>query len=893
IIMENITTKITDAFEKSLEPRYNLNKLAELLKKFLRREDELRGHFFTIFREHIEHAIQIDRRDVPIERSLQFCAKFAALFANTSDEEEEEIEEDESRDLYNFIFKFILEPEYHSHSNKTIRFRICQLVQLLLTSVPQEAAMDEDLIDSATTVMLHRLQDRIPSIRVQAAKSLSRLQQPAVKECPVIAAYLIHMAGDESSTVRGAVLSSISLTKKTLPAVLARVRDVSETIRKVAFQVIAQKVSIKALTSSQRLYLIKQGLLDQSEIVRNAVKNQLFPAWLLAFKGNVVDLLKKLDVISANDTSMDALVAIFEKSSLADLTEGFLSLLNEEKLIKFEKLSPESAFYWCQLCLWMRSKGQDGEEQLENIIPTVFTFSTFVQLYITELGEVLSQDEEDDKIEKEFVAEQLVNMAVKMDLSDDAGRRKLIEVLKNAYDQIDVLCFPCLTSPLAKSLLEKLKLNTSYREEEQIYLVAQMISSAREGTSPASSEVQSMSEEKILECKLKIAKLSVQIIEANERLESFVAEKNFEEASRMQKFIDDSKEEKSALEEDLIPKPSEEVLSQAPEKEDPGTLIKCLKLITELLSFIFLSRCGDRKSTKRKSQMQGVHPTILQLLDTLVIKSVLNDSPEVRGEAVKCLATGCLFSLRLASQHFALFMQVSQADAYNVKVEAINAVNDFIRMFGIKNLTKNTQPSTTDDQSDQMEAEEQEQEEDSTDVSTMVMSKFMNMIDDEVCSYLLDSWDSLHPIASSPPSVVSRLILLWYNPAIQEDRSVIFHISSFLDAFPYMSKEAHECIEYAFLPTLRVLFNAPRSSPYASVDINNVAELLVCITRPSIIRKAEVKHLCQHDTRWVAHDNLAVMISNEILSEPRSPHVNVLSKMLPMLELCPALTDNL
>uniref|UniRef100_H2YZ39 Nuclear condensin complex subunit 3 C-terminal domain-containing protein n=1 Tax=Ciona savignyi TaxID=51511 RepID=H2YZ39_CIOSA len=750
--------------------------------------------------------------------------------------------------------------------------------------------MDEDLIDSATTVMLHRLQDRIPSIRVQAAKSLSRLQQPAVKECPVIAAYLIHMAGDESSTVRGAVLSSISLTKKTLPAVLARVRDVSETIRKVAFQVIAQKVSIKALTSSQRLYLIKQGLLDQSEIVRNAVKNQLFPAWLLAFKGNVVDLLKKLDVISANDTSMDALVAIFEKSSLADLTEGFLSLLNEEKLIKFEKLSPESAFYWCQLCLWMRSKGQDGEEQLENIIPTVFTFSTFVQLYITELGEVLSQDEEDDKIEKEFVAEQLVNMAVKMDLSDDAGGGGGVTL-------VAAILFIMLCNSMGASTITsmgKLKLNTSYREEEQIYLVAQMISSAREGTSPASSEVQSMSEEKILECKLKIAKLSVQIIEANERLESFVAEKNFEEASRMQKFIDDSKEEKSALEEDLIPKPSEEVLSQAPEKEDPGTLIKCLKLITELLSFIFLSRCGDRKSTKRKSQMQGVHPTILQLLDTLVIKSVLNDSPEVRGEAVKCLATGCLFSLRLASQHFALFMQVSQADAYNVKVEAINAVNDFIRMFGIKNLTKNTQPSTTDDQSDQMEAqeqvnkellrndqmeaEEQEQEEDSTDVSTMVMSKFMNMIDDEVCSYLLDSWDSLHPIASSPPSVVSRLILLWYNPAIQEDRSVIFHISSFLDAFPYMSKEAHECIEYAFLPTLRVLFNAPRSSPYASVDINNVAELLVCITRPSIIRKAELKD-------GSAHDNLAVMISNEILSEPRSPHVNVLSKMLPMLEL--------
>ena len=49
------------------------------------------------------------------------------------------------------------------------------------------------------------------------------------------------------------------------------------------FQVISQKVSIKALNSSQRLYLIKQGLLDRSEAVREVVKKQLFQAWLLTF----------------------------------------------------------------------------------------------------------------------------------------------------------------------------------------------------------------------------------------------------------------------------------------------------------------------------------------------------------------------------------------------------------------------------------------------------------------------------------------------------------------------------------------------------------------------------------------------------------------------------------
>ena len=37
-----------------------------------------------------------------------------------------------------------------------------------------------------TAVLLDRLKDKIPGVRAQAAKSLSRLQQPQMKGCPVI-----------------------------------------------------------------------------------------------------------------------------------------------------------------------------------------------------------------------------------------------------------------------------------------------------------------------------------------------------------------------------------------------------------------------------------------------------------------------------------------------------------------------------------------------------------------------------------------------------------------------------------------------------------------------------------------------------------------------------------
>lgn len=46
-----------------------------------------------------------------------------------------------------------------------------------------------------------------------------------------------------------------------------------------------------------------------------------------------------------------------------------------------------------------------------------------------------------------------------------------------------------------------------------------------------------------------------------------------------------------------------------------------------------------------------------------------------------------------------------------------------------------------------------------------------------------------------------------------------------------------EVVEEGFLPTVRTLMNAPATSPLAEVDVNNVVELLVELTRPSALIK--------------------------------------------------------
>lgn len=68
-----------------------------------------------------------------------------------------------------------------------------------------------------------------------------------------------------------------------------------------------------------------------------------------------------------------------------------------------------------------------------------------------------------------------------------------------------------------------------------------------------------------------------------------------------------------------------------------------------------------------------------------------------------------------------------------------------------------------------------------------------------------------------------------YNVVFKE--SFAFSLLTYLELF--FNRTNQECFEEAFLPTLQTLANAPASSPLAEIDITNVAELLVDLTRPS------------------------------------------------------------
>ena len=66
-----------------------------------------------------------------------------------------------------------------------------------------------------------------------------------------------------------------------------------------------------------------------SAAVKEACTTRLLQAWLRNYQGNILELLKCLDVENALDASNQLLAALFQKSPSSELLENF-DLLNQE-----------------------------------------------------------------------------------------------------------------------------------------------------------------------------------------------------------------------------------------------------------------------------------------------------------------------------------------------------------------------------------------------------------------------------------------------------------------------------------------------------------------------------------------------------------------------------------
>ncbi|XP_069833553.1 condensin complex subunit 3 [Dendropsophus ebraccatus] len=895
--MDKNGLQIKEAFDLAQKAHQNLAKLVSALRvTYDKMEDK--SIFLEEFIHYLKYPLIVYRREPAVERVMDFVAKFVTSFHSSDSEEEDEMDEENSP--VNYLFNFLLQS--HVANSNAVRFRVCQLIYKLLVNLPENALIDDDLFDKIHDAMLIRITDRVPNVRIQAVLALARLQDPSDVDCPVTTAYMHLLENDLNAEVRRAVLSCIAPSARTLPKIVGRTMDVKELVRKLAYQVLAEKVHLRALTIAQRVSLLQLGLNDRSDAVKEVMQKKLLQSWLKYTEGNVLELLHRLDVENSPEVAVSALNSMFSLSSVSELVEKCKNI-DERKLIPLDSLSPENVLYWKALCEYFKAKEDEGEAALEQILPEPAVYVEYLLSFLRTLP-VLSEEEKADmtKIEdlmtKAFIGQQLIHIIGCLDTSEEGGRKRLLAVLQ------EILIMPNIPTSFISSLVEIL-LNILKDDDRRILTVAEIISELREPIVTVDNAPDVAEARKL---QLKIADVKVQLIETKGALEESINAQDFSRASELKEKV----AELEKLKAQLIKEAEEPELKEVRvEKNDPETLLKCLIMCNELLKHISLSK--------------GLGGTLNEIIQSLILPGITNVHPSVRNMAVLCIGCCALQNKDFAKQHLTLLLQISQLDEVKVRTSALNSVIDLLLLFGLDIFSKskldsaenpqNNNPGEINESSETEESEannpetigepaepeesdsKKTEEEDVEKASAVnaILSLFSEFLDSEIPEIRTETAEGLAKLMFSgrliSSKLLSRLILLWYNPVTEEDTKLRHCLGVFFPIFAYSCRTNQECFAEALIPTLETLFNAPASSPLADVDVSNVAELLVDLTRPSGL-KQQTKNSQDYQISTI-HDNLALKICSEIMKDPTSPDIRIYAKSLCSLELSKELAKEL
>ncbi|XP_010158915.1 PREDICTED: condensin complex subunit 3 [Eurypyga helias] len=862
--------QIKEALQLAQKPHQNHAKLLVALKSTYN-QLENKEDFHEKFIHFLKYAMIIYRREPAVEHVIDFVAKFVTSFFEMEKDSGNNWEGEDNL-LLNCVFNFLLQS--HNANSHAVRFRTCQLVNKILGNMPENAQIDDELFDKINEAMLIRLKDKFSNVRIQAVLALSRLQDPNDENCPVVNIYITLLENDSNSEVRRAVLSCIAPSARTLPKIVGRTMDVKEAVRKLAYEVLAEKVHMRALSIAQRVKLLQQGLNDRSDAVKEVMK-KLLQAWLQLTEGDVLELLHRLDVENCPEVATPVLNTIFSLSPLQDFVQNCKNLDNR-KLIPLEDLTAENVLYWRCLCEYLKSKGEEGEDLLEQMLPEPAIYADYLSSYLQNMP-VLSEEQKEDfacfenMMTKEFIGQQLILIIGCMDTMEEGGRKHLLVTLQK------ILVLPATSTALVSLLVERL-LSMVKDDNGKIQIVAEIISEVRE---PIVAVEQPVDAAEIRKRELKLAEIKVKLFEAKAALEECITLQDFNKASVLKEEIIELEHRKN----DLIKEAEQpEIEEMRVEKSDPETLLKCLMMCYELLKVMSLST--------------GINPTIKEITESLILPGVTNVHPAVRNMAVMCLGCCALQNKEFARQHLALLLQVLQIDNLKVKISALRAIFDQLMLFGIEpfkarrdNDSQSEDALSTENCEEESEAIE---EEDSATVHSL-LQLLSGFLDSEFSELRTEAAEGMAKLMFSgrliSAKLLSRLILLWYNPVTEEETRLRHCLGVFFPLFAYANRSNQECLEEAYLPTLRTLLNAPATSPLAEIDISNVSELLVDLTRPSGLKPQSKKSQDYQDL--TVHDSLAMKICNEILTDPTAPDVRIYAKALNMLELSSSSTENL
>ncbi|XP_067944835.1 condensin complex subunit 3-like isoform X2 [Watersipora subatra] len=818
---------------------------------------------------HCLKYVMVEYKPEPaVERLVSFAAR---LVAKANNEEQYNV-------LFERVMNFLLQS--YDVNDKAVRYRSCQLIAQILTNLG-DAELDDELYGELMQAMHTRLSDISSSVRVHATTALTRMQDPSDKHCPIIKSFIFLMSSDPNWQVRLGCLKNVAATRRSLLAMIERTRDVNEVVRRMAYQVIAEKVSVKALSISQRLALLENGHADSSVHVQKACMDKLLQAWLVHYQANILDLLGGLDIMSSGDVCEKAVRTLLSKAPASEILEEF-DLLDEDRLLQSDRLTCESVFYYRVVLAYISELKESSDELLEKLVPEAKPYIS----YITSVFERLENAEisEIEKASIDYILEQLIICMKYIDVSDPISRTNVLELCRKllSSDQISLSLVPQLIT-----CLEMILKSWQARMGEVANIIADI-------QVPNIVEEQPVDPDTLHQLKLKVASVTMKLNELSELMTEAVQKQAFVAAAELKEKMELLEVSKKELIEQMAPKPVK-VASQA--RNDDVTTLKCLTIFVELM---------------RASDISTMTDTMRSYLDQLVVPAIPERCPAVRNQAIQALGLCSLCDQEVSRKYLPIFLQICQLDEEAVRLSALQSLFDIILVHGMEcfqqepnKVEKTCEDGEENDEGEKKRRSKSDSEEpvdevfeslenneedgmnlDTTRSANTLIQIFVDCLEDEssvvrtLCAKGLAKLLVTGKVVSS--KLLSRLILLWYNPVTEEDVTLKHCLGVFFPVFAFADRSNQIQIEKAFLPTLNIIFDAPNSSPLSDIDDQNVMELLVQLTNPRDVKEQTSADAPDAST---SHEALAMTICNEIMERGNGYGVVTLCKALNFLEL--------
>ncbi|GAA0186430.1 hypothetical protein LIER_33718 [Lithospermum erythrorhizon] len=410
----------------------HIRKLKELSSLYAKFQTSI-PTFVNAFRQALTPIFNFHPRTASADRVVKFVSLFLITKVNalTNGEGDAFVED---------FLRFLLLAA--SAANKTARFRACQIISEIIMRLPDDTEVSSELWGEVIECMKLRVGDKVPVVRIFAVRSLSRFAYDA-ENSDILELFLQTLQLEQSSDVRKTILLSLPPSIETATSVIDCTLDVSESVRKAAYQVLANKFPLQSLSIKMRTLILQRGLSDRSVAVGKECLKLLTDEWLKkCCNGELIELLKFLDV--------ETYELVGESVMSALLKAGLVKLQDNQSIRQFI-VSPgeanegncdnticlmeaEAALYWRMVCKHLHveaqakgsdaamtmgtesavyaSEASDSNDLLDKILPAaVSEYVDLVKAHISAGPNYI------------FASRQLLLLAAVLDFSDATNRK--------------------------------------------------------------------------------------------------------------------------------------------------------------------------------------------------------------------------------------------------------------------------------------------------------------------------------------------------------------------------------------------------------------------------------------------------------------------------------------